>query len=120
MGFIIDHHSPSLFPERWIDLAVVYTCPNDILYQRLADRGYEQNKITENVTAEIMQTVLEETRESYAEEIVVVLESSGVVEGEMEGNVERVQGWVERWIEEGAGKGHEGVEDREEREEREG
>jgi hypothetical protein len=38
----------------------------------------------------------------------------------MEGNVERVQGWVERWIEEGAGKGHEGVEDREEREEREG
>jgi adenylate kinase len=119
-GFIIDHHSPSLFPERWIDLAVVYTCPNDILYQRLADRGYEQNKITENVTAEIMQTVLEETRESYAEEIVVVLESSGVVEGEMEGNMERVQGWVERWIEEGAGKGHEGVEDREEREEREG
>jgi adenylate kinase len=67
-----------------------------------------------------MQTVLEETRESYAEEIVVVLESSGVVEGEMEGNVERVQGWVERWIEEGAGKGPEGVEDREEREEREG
>lgn len=118
-GFIIDHHSPSLFPERWIDLACCYTCPNSTLYTRLQARGYEENKIRENITAEIMQTVLEETRESYVEEIVVVLPSGGE-EGEMEGNVERIVGWVDRWIEEGAGRGHEGVEEREERQEREG
>lgn len=37
-GFIIDHHSPSLYPERWIDLAVCLTCDSDVLYQRLQSR----------------------------------------------------------------------------------
>ena len=37
-GFIIDHHDPSLFPERWIDLVVVLTCDNSILHDRLTER----------------------------------------------------------------------------------
>lgn len=37
-GFVIDHHDPSLFPERWIDLAVVLTCDNGILHDRLTAR----------------------------------------------------------------------------------
>lgn len=37
-GFIIDHHDPGLFPERWIDLAIVLTCDNMVLYNRLSAR----------------------------------------------------------------------------------
>lgn len=42
-----------------------------------------------------MQTVLEEARSSYAEEIVVELNSE--TPEEMESNVERIVQWVENW-----------------------
>lgn len=45
--------------------------------------------------SEIMQVLLDEARESYREEIVVELQSSG--DGDVEGNVERVEQWVEQW-----------------------
>ncbi|OWT35419.1 hypothetical protein AYX14_03554 [Cryptococcus neoformans] len=96
-GFVIDHHDPSLFPERWIDLAVVLTCDNGILHDRLTVRNYPANKITENITAEIMMTCLNETRESYAEEIVVQLQSEGKDDGEVEENVRRIAQWAENW-----------------------
>ncbi|WWC60082.1 uncharacterized protein I303_102645 [Kwoniella dejecticola CBS 10117] len=96
-GFILDHHDPSLFPERWVDLAVVLTCDNSVLHERLTSRNYPSNKITENVTAEIMQTCLSETRESYDEEIIVELQSLGHEDGEVEENVGRIVAWVEQW-----------------------
>ncbi|WWC68840.1 uncharacterized protein I206_102776 [Kwoniella pini CBS 10737] len=96
-GFILDHHDPSLFPERWVDLAVVLTCDNSVLHERLTSRNYPTNKITENVTAEIMQTCLSETRESYDEEIIVELQSQGNEDGEAEENVSRIVEWVEQW-----------------------
>ncbi|WRT65489.1 uncharacterized protein IL334_002432 [Kwoniella shivajii] len=96
-GFIIDHHDPSLFPERWIDLAVVLTCDNSVLHERLTSRNYPSNKITENVTAEIMQTCLSETRESYDEEIIVELTSEGKDDSEVEENVGRIVSWIEQW-----------------------
>ena len=37
-GFILDHHDPSLFPERWVDLAVVLRCDNSVLHERLTAR----------------------------------------------------------------------------------
>jgi adenylate kinase len=35
---VIDHHDPSLFPERWIDLVVVLRCDNGVLHSRLTER----------------------------------------------------------------------------------
>ncbi|WVW79920.1 hypothetical protein I302_101890 [Kwoniella bestiolae CBS 10118] len=96
-GFILDHHDPSLFPERWVDLAVVLTCDNSVLHDRLTSRNYPPNKITENVTAEIMQTCLSETRESYDEEIIVELQSLGAGDNEVEENVERIVEWIGQW-----------------------
>lgn len=58
-------------------------------------RGYSLKKIQENNEAEIMQTVLEEARSSYAEEIVVELTSE--TPEEMESNVDRIVQWVENW-----------------------
>jgi adenylate kinase len=62
------------------------------------DRNYPENKLQENVTSEIMQVVLNETRESYAEEIIVVLSSSGKEDGEMDENVRRVDEWASQWV----------------------
>lgn len=67
-------------------------------------RGYAENKIQENTSAEILQVVLNETQESYTPEIVVTLPSSGLNEKEMQENVLRIEEWVGRWIENGAGE----------------
>ena len=58
-------------------------------------RNYALNKIQENNEAEIMQVVLDEARESYAEEIVVELKSESTED--LESNVERLVEWVRAW-----------------------
>ncbi|KAI8895621.1 P-loop containing nucleoside triphosphate hydrolase protein [Globomyces pollinis-pini] len=95
-GMIVDHHGCAFFPERWFDLVIVLTCPNNVLYGRLENRGYQTNKIQENVECEIMQVVLLEAHESYKPEIVVELVSTTIEE--MEDNVNRIENWVESWM----------------------
>lgn len=57
--------------------------------------GYKLNKIEENNEAEIMEVVLADARESYAEEVVVELRSESPEE--MEENVGRILQWVQGW-----------------------
>lgn len=71
-GVLVEHHGSSLFPERWFDAVVVLTTDNTILWDRLAARGYPDPKIQQNVQCEIMQVVLEEARDSYAQHIIHV------------------------------------------------
>ena len=59
-------------------------------------RGYALPKIQENNEAEIMQVVLDEARESYAEEIVVELQSASPED--MEANNERIEQWIQQWL----------------------
>ena len=68
-GVVVDYHGADLFPERWFDLVVVLRTDNDVLYPRLEGRQYAPKKITENVEAEIMQVILDEARDAYAEEM---------------------------------------------------
>lgn len=49
------------------------------------------------MTAEIMLTCLTDSRESYAEEIIVELQSDGEGDMEVEENVRRISEWVEKW-----------------------
>ena len=74
---------------------LVLRTDNTVLYDRLVRRGYKQAKLTENVECEIMQVVLEEARESYAEEIVHELPSNTVED--MESAVARVRQWLDAW-----------------------
>ena len=94
-GVVVDYHSCDLFPERWFDLVVVLTCDNTELYERLESRGYSEKKIRENVECEIFQTVVEEARDSYAEEIVRVCPSNDIEE--MELNEKDVLEWINKW-----------------------
>jgi adenylate kinase len=58
-------------------------------------RNYPLKKIEENNTAEIMQVVLEEARESYATEIVVELQSDDPES--VDENVDRILAWIRQW-----------------------
>lgn len=70
-------------------------CDSTLLYDRLTARGYKGKKLEENMDSEIMQVLLDEARESYKEEIVVELKSES--NEDVEGNLERVERWVEQW-----------------------
>ncbi|KDE08286.1 hypothetical protein MVLG_01549 [Microbotryum lychnidis-dioicae p1A1 Lamole] len=95
-GRILDWHTCDIFPERWIDLVVVLRCEHSTLWTRLEKRGYTLNKIQENNEAEIMQVVLQDARESYAEEIVVELTSERPED--VEQNVARIAAWIKAWL----------------------
>lgn len=96
-GQIIDYHASEFFPQSKIDLVLVLRAKTETLFDRLKARGYAQNKIDEDMDAEIMEVALQEAREAYDEEIVIELMSDDV--DEIEGNVERVKKWVEAWKE---------------------
>ena len=93
---IVDWHVNDVFPERLIDLVVVLRCDNSILYDRLHKRGYHDSKIEENLDAEIMGVVMQDAAESYAQEIVVELQSDTVEH--MDANVDRIVEWQEMWL----------------------
>ncbi|KIJ45595.1 hypothetical protein M422DRAFT_250907 [Sphaerobolus stellatus SS14] len=94
-GVILDWHTCDIFPERWVDLVVVLRCDHTQLWNRLEARNYSLKKIQENNESEIMQTVLEEARESYPPEAVVELQSEST--DDLESNVNRIIAWIEAW-----------------------
>ena len=94
-GVVLDYHGADLFPEKWFDLVLVLRANNTVLYDRLAERGYGQKKITENVECEIMQVIFDEARETFPSEIVHEVQSETVED--MESNVERVKQWLNAW-----------------------
>ncbi|GMI04682.1 hypothetical protein TrRE_jg2765 [Triparma retinervis] len=94
-GCVVDFHTCDVFPERWFDLVLVLRANTDVLFDRLSERGYSDKKRNENMESEIMQVVVEEARESYAEEIVHEVESNTVED--MDSNVDRMVSWVAAW-----------------------
>lgn len=94
-GKIVDYHSADFFPERWFDIVFVLRTDNTILYDRLKERGYCGKKLEDNIDCEIFQTILEEARESYREEIVHELKSDTL--DQLSDNVNRICQWLEQW-----------------------
>lgn len=76
-------------------------CDSTVLYDRLSARGYKDKKLDENMDSEIMQVLLDEAREAYKEEIVVELRSDSAED--VDGNLERIEQWVENWKRDHAG-----------------
>ena len=72
------------------------------LYDRLKARQYPEKKLQENMDSEIMEVLLEEARGAYDEEIVVELRSDAAED--VEGNVERIERWIENWKRDRDGK----------------
>ena len=83
----------------------VRTLPPSITSELTGDsdnlpRNYPLKKIQENNESEIMQTVLDDARDSYAEEVVVELRSE--TSEDLEGNVSRIVAWIETWLRDNA------------------
>ena len=48
------------------------------MYDRLAERGYKEKKIKENIECEIMEVTKEEVFESYKEELIMEMLSEEI------------------------------------------
>lgn len=95
-GNIVDYFSCDFFPERWFDVVFVLRADNTTLYDRLVNRGYTGKKLEDNVQCEIFQTVLEEAKASYKENIVHELSSK--TPEELQSNIERICLWLQQWF----------------------
>jgi broad-specificity NMP kinase len=101
-GWIIDWHSVDGFAVRWVDLVVVLRCEEtDVLFDRLSKRGYKEEKVQENMDAEIFGVIGEEAREAWKEGQVVELKS--VKAEDVEENAERIIAWVKQWLQDHQG-----------------
>ncbi|VDL69973.1 unnamed protein product [Nippostrongylus brasiliensis] len=94
-GVVVDYHGVDFFPERWFDFVIVLRCSNTLLYDRLAERGYDDTKIKENIECEIFGSLLEEARDSYKEEIIHELQSETV--DQMHANVDYICQLANEW-----------------------
>ncbi|CAB4263794.1 unnamed protein product [Prunus armeniaca] len=94
-GNIVDYHGCDFFPERWFDLVVVLQTDNTVLYDRLTRRGYSESKLSNNIECEIFQTLLEEAKESYAQDIVLPLKSDSIQD--ISTNLSTLTEWIRRW-----------------------
>ena len=74
-GVILEFHSCDFFPERWFQLVVLLRCSNTQLFDRLTERGYNDEKITENIECEIFGELAQEVAESYNPDITIELQS---------------------------------------------
>ena len=37
-GVIVEHHDPTMFPERWFSLVIVLRCTTESIFDRLSQR----------------------------------------------------------------------------------
>lgn len=58
-------------PPRLFEMIFVLRCNPGLLRIRLSARGYDTNKVEENVEAEIMEVVAEETRTIYGDSVPI-------------------------------------------------
>jgi len=91
-GILLEFHTSGFFPERWFDLIVLLRCNNTQLYDRLKGRGYNQKKIDENISCEILEVTRDEVIDSYRTEIVLQLQSNA--KEDVERNIITILDWL--------------------------
>jgi len=69
---VIDSHLSHNMPKDKVDRCIVTKCPLPTLKKRLEERGYSEEKIRENLDAEILDVCEVEARENGHEVEIVV------------------------------------------------
>lgn len=64
-GVIFDFHCSDIVKIEDVDYVIVLRTMSDILYKRLAARGYAQKKVQENTECEIFRVVLDEVIDGF-------------------------------------------------------
>ncbi|MBI2129000.1 AAA family ATPase [Candidatus Woesearchaeota archaeon] len=75
-SLIIDSHLSHYLPEKYVDLCIVTKCNLKTLEKRLKKKGYDKNKIRENLDCEIFDVCLNEAKERR-HKVMVVDEKTG-------------------------------------------
>jgi len=70
-GVVIDSHFSHYLPKKYVDLCIVTKCSLKELNKRLKKRGYNKNKIKENLECEIFDICLNEAKEAKHKVIVI-------------------------------------------------
>lgn len=70
-GIIIDSHLSHYLPKQYADLCIVTKCDLKVLKNRLKRKKYSENKIRENLDAEIFDICLNEAQENRHNVIVI-------------------------------------------------
>lgn len=70
---IIECIHADMLPSDKVQLVFVCTTDNTPLYDRLKARGYNQEKIDNNIQSEIYQIIHEEARESFDKSKIILL-----------------------------------------------
>lgn len=61
LSLVIDSHLSHYLPKEYVDKCIVMMCSNrSELKKRLKERGYSEEKIKENLEAEIMESCLQD------------------------------------------------------------
>jgi adenylate kinase len=92
-GLLFDFHSADVFPPDYFDLIVLMRCENETLYRRLEERGYKQEKITENIECEIFEEVKLDIEEHYNNP-ALLLELRNEKQQDMEANLQATLNWL--------------------------
>lgn len=83
---IIDSHLSHHLPPKYVNLCIVAKCNLKVLQERLQERGYSEQKIRENMDAEIFDNCLAEA-EGIGHNILIVDTSHDIDEEELIENV---------------------------------
>jgi len=62
-GLVIDSHMSHFISKEKVDLCIIAKCELKVLRKRLEERGYSENKIKDNLEAEIFNVCFEEAKE---------------------------------------------------------
>ncbi|MEM3575063.1 MAG: adenylate kinase family protein [Candidatus Bathyarchaeia archaeon] len=65
-GIIVEgHYAQAIVPSNGVELALVLRCDPRVLEERLRDRGYGEDKVLENIEAEILDLCLLEALNAF-------------------------------------------------------
>jgi len=86
---IIDSHMSHVISSKLIGLCIVTRCELKVLKQRLEQRGYSEQKVRENLDAEIFENCLTEAQEN--EHNVQVIDTTKLKEKPL---IEQIKKWI--------------------------
>ena len=72
------HVAVHIVPCKYVDLCIVLRCDPYILWDRLLKRGFEEDKVRENVQAEILDVILVEALEKCGDKVVQINTSKNI------------------------------------------
>lgn len=70
------HYAQAVVPPNWVELAFVLRCDPRVLEERLRSKGYGEDKVLENVEAEILDSCLLEALNAFGRSRVHEIDTS--------------------------------------------